>query len=86
MNEDSQFDCGYITTQVMVGFLLAFVVTLPLMLIHTSKIRHLFSLKAVVFPIAALGVVCWAMSANGGVSAGALQATTSKPSSTAVFA
>uniref|UniRef100_A0A093VB44 Uracil permease n=1 Tax=Talaromyces marneffei PM1 TaxID=1077442 RepID=A0A093VB44_TALMA len=87
--ENEEFDkkdSQDITTQVMVGFLLAFVVTLPLMLIHTSKIRHLFSLKAVVFPIAALGVVCWAMSANGGVSAGALQATTSKPSSTAVFA
>ncbi|PCG93170.1 Permease, cytosine/purines, uracil, thiamine, allantoin [Penicillium occitanis (nom. inval.)] len=75
-----------ITTQVMVGFFLAFIFTLPLMLIHTSKIRHLFSLKAIVFPIAALGVVCWATSANGGVSANALQATASKPSSTAVFA
>ena len=70
----------------MVGFFLAFVFTLPLMLIHTSKIRHLFSLKAVVFPIAALGVVCWATTANGGVSANALQATAAKPSSTAVFA
>ncbi|EED14067.1 allantoin permease, putative [Talaromyces stipitatus ATCC 10500] len=74
-----------ITTQVMVGFFLAFLFTLPLMFIHTSKIRHLFSLKAIVFPIAALGVVCWATTANGGVSSNALQATASKPSSTTVF-
>ncbi|OKL63541.1 hypothetical protein UA08_02038 [Talaromyces atroroseus] len=76
-----------ITTQGMIGFFLAFVFTLPLMLIHTSKIRHLFSFKSVVFPLAALGVVCWATTANGGrVSANKLEDTSLQSSSTAVFA
>ncbi|CRG83558.1 Allantoin permease [Talaromyces islandicus] len=74
-----------ITTQVMVAFFLAFIFTLPLMLIHTSKIRHLFTLKAVIFPLAALGVVCWATTANGGVSSNTL-VDESLRSSRAVFA
>jgi nucleobase:cation symporter-1, NCS1 family len=75
-----------ITTQVMIGFFLAFIFTLPLMLVHTSKIRHLFSLKAFIFPLAALGVVCWATASNGGVSAAHLQASSPPASSPAVFA
>lgn len=59
----------YITTQGMVGFFLAFVFTIPFMFIHTSKIRHLFSIKSIVLPLAGLGIVCWATIANGGVSA-----------------
>lgn len=69
----------------MVAFFLAFIFTLPLMLIHTSKMRHLFTLKAVLFPLAALGVVCWATSTNGGVSANKLVDPSLRPSQ-AVFA
>jgi NCS1 family nucleobase:cation symporter-1 len=59
----------YITTQGMVAFFLAFVFTIPFMFIHTTKIRHLFTAKSVVLPIAGLGIVIWATSQNGGVSA-----------------
>jgi NCS1 family nucleobase:cation symporter-1 len=69
----------------MVGFFLAFVFTLPLMFIHTANIRHLFTIKSVVFPLAALGVVCWATTANGGVSADKLVDPSQRPA-TSVFA
>lgn len=75
----------YITTQGMVGFLLAFLATLPFMLVHTTKIRHLFNVKAVVLPLAGLGIVCWATTANGGVSSHTLSEGTSR-GSTSVFA
>ncbi|KKA18881.1 Allantoin permease [Rasamsonia emersonii CBS 393.64] len=75
----------YITTQGMVGFLLAFVFTLPLMLVHTARIRHLFSVKSVVFPLAGMGVVCWATTANGGVSADKLVDESLRPT-TSIFA
>ncbi|KAL2219086.1 permease for cytosine/purines, uracil, thiamine, allantoin-domain-containing protein [Thermoascus aurantiacus ATCC 26904] len=75
----------HITTQGMVGFLLAFVFTIPLMFVHTTKIRHLFSVKSVILPLAGLGIVCWATAANGGVSADNL-VDKSVRMSTAVFA
>ncbi|KAL2009205.1 hypothetical protein VTN00DRAFT_7399 [Thermoascus crustaceus] len=75
----------HITTQGMVGFFLAFIFTIPLMFIHTTKIRHLFSVKSVVLPLAGLGIVCWATSANGGVSADGLVDESAK-ASTSVFA
>ena len=75
----------YITTQGMVGFFLAFVFTLPFMFIHTTKIRHLFTIKSVIFPLAGLGIVCWATTANGGVSADKLVDASVK-TSTSVFA
>lgn len=55
------------------------------MFVHTTKIRHLFSVKSVVLPLAGLGVVCWATSANGGVSADRLVDKSAK-ASTSVFA
>lgn len=75
----------HITTQGMVGFLLAFVFTIPLMFVHTTKIRRLFSVKSVILPLAGLGIVCWATAANGGVSADNL-VDKSVRMSTAVFA
>lgn len=69
----------------MVGFFLAFLFTLPLMFIHTAKIRYLFTIKAILFPFAAVGVVCWATTANGGVSAEKLVSESRRPP-TAVFA
>lgn len=75
----------YITTQGMVGFFLAFVFTIPFMFVHTTKMRHLFSVKSVVLPLAGLGIVCWATTANGGVSAVKLVDTSAK-TSVAVFA
>jgi NCS1 family nucleobase:cation symporter-1 len=69
----------------MVGFLLAFLSTLPFMLIHTTNIRHLFSIKSIILPLAGLGVVCWAVTTNGGVSSNRLVDTSSR-TSTSVFA
>ncbi|WWD22235.1 hypothetical protein CI109_106726 [Kwoniella shandongensis] len=74
-----------ITLQVFIGFLVAFIVTMPFMLIHTTKIRHLFAVKSFVMPIAGLGIVIWATKANGGVSSGAIESVADK-SSTIVFA
>ncbi|KAK6380097.1 hypothetical protein LTS17_005285 [Exophiala oligosperma] len=70
----------YITTQVMVGFFLAFLFTIPFLFIHTSKIQHLFSVKSVIMPAAGLGIVIWATSQNGGVSSGSLENSGAKPS------
>ncbi|KAK5086723.1 hypothetical protein LTS08_007137 [Lithohypha guttulata] len=75
----------HITTQVMVGFFLAFLFTIPFLFVHTSRIQHLFSVKSVVMPLAGLGIVIWATTSNGGVSSGAL-ATTATKSSVSVFA
>lgn len=75
----------YITTQGMVGFFLAFVFTIPFMFIHTTKIRHLFSVKSVVFPLAALGIVIWATTQNGGVSSDKIVDTSARQS-TSLFA
>jgi nucleobase:cation symporter-1, NCS1 family len=63
----------YTTTQGLVGFFLAFCVTMPFMFVHTVKIRHLFTVKAVVMPVCALGIVIWATKNNGGVSAGVVE-------------
>jgi NCS1 family nucleobase:cation symporter-1 len=70
----------YITTQVMVGFFLAFLFTIPFLFIHTSRIQHLFSIKSFVMPLAGLGVVIWATKQNGGVSQGQLEGVMTKPS------
>ncbi|KAH9908262.1 allantoin permease [Xylariomycetidae sp. FL2044] len=77
----------YITTQTMVGFFLAFFCTIPFLLVHTSRIQHLFTVKSVVVPLACLGIIIWATKSNGGVGSAALdaQAQESK-TSTAVFA
>lgn len=75
----------YITTQGMVAFFLAFLCTLPFMFIHTTKIRHLFTVKSAVLPLAGLGIVIWATTSNGGVSADKLVDPTAKTSA-AVFA
>jgi nucleobase:cation symporter-1, NCS1 family len=59
----------------MIGFFLAFCFTIPFLFIHTSKITHLFSIKAVIKPAAGLGLVIWATSKNGGVSSNNLTAS-----------
>ena len=72
----------HITTQVMVGFFLAFLFTIPFLFIHTSRIQHLFSVKSFIMPLAGLGIVIWATTQNGGVSSGSLENSSSstKPS------
>lgn len=77
----------FITTQTMVGFFLAFLFTIPFLLVHTSRIQHLFTVKSVLLPFAGMGIVIWATSRNGGVGSGVLdsQAAESR-ASTSVFA
>ncbi|KAK2785270.1 hypothetical protein FQN53_007846 [Emmonsiellopsis sp. PD_33] len=75
----------HITTQVMVSFFLAFLFAIPFMFIHPTKIRHLFNIKSIIVPLACMGIVIWATTANGGVSADKLVDESKKPS-TAVFA
>ncbi|KAK5329548.1 hypothetical protein LTR93_001135 [Exophiala xenobiotica] len=67
----------HITTQVMVGFFLAFLFTIPFLFIHTSRIQHLFSVKSFIMPLAGLGIVIWATTQNGGVSSGSLESSSS---------
>ena len=55
------------------------------MFVHTTKIRYLFSVKSIVVPLTGLGIVCWATTANGGVSADKL-VDESQRASTSVFA
>ncbi|EGE00988.1 uracil permease [Trichophyton equinum CBS 127.97] len=74
-----------VTVQGLVGFFLALLSTLPFMFIHTTKIRHVFSFKAIVVPLAGLGIVCWAITANKGISAHNL-IDESKQKSTSIFA
>ncbi|OCF39735.1 hypothetical protein I317_06459 [Kwoniella heveanensis CBS 569] len=74
-----------ITIQVLIGFIIAFIFTIPFMLIHTTKIHYLFSVKSFVMPLAGLGIVIWATKANGGVSSEAISVPTVK-TSTAVIA
>lgn len=69
----------------MVGFFLAFVFAIPFMFIHTTKIRHLFSVKSIVVPLTGMGLVIWATTSNGGVSADKL-VDESQRASTSIFA
>ncbi|KAI9739740.1 MAG: hypothetical protein M1834_006459 [Cirrosporium novae-zelandiae] len=75
----------HITTTDMVGFFLAFLFTIPFMFIHTTKIRYIFTIKSFLIPLTGLGIVCWATTANGSVSADNLVDTSTR-TSTAVFA
>ncbi|KAL4894577.1 permease for cytosine/purines, uracil, thiamine, allantoin-domain-containing protein [Aspergillus ambiguus] len=77
----------HIDIQTMLAFIFAFLLNLPLMMVHPINIRHLFSVKSVLVPLAALGIVCWATTANRGVSDDHLVDTSAKESkSTSVFA
>lgn len=56
----------HIDVQTMLGFFFAFLITFPLLFVHTYKLRHLFTVKSVLVPLAGLGVVIWAAVMNGG--------------------
>ncbi|KAL7421102.1 hypothetical protein Q5752_003986 [Cryptotrichosporon argae] len=74
-----------ISTQNMIGFFLAFVFTIPFMAIHTQKLRYVFYVKSFLLPVVGMGIVIWATTANGGVSAGAIAADYERPT-TIVYA
>lgn len=75
----------HLAVQNLIGFVIAFVTAIPFMRIHTTNIRHLFTVKSIITPLACMGVVIWATTANGGVSADKLIDEGAK-TSTSVFA
>ena len=61
-----------IDLQTYLGFFFAFLITIPLLLVHTYKLRHLFTVKSICLPLAGLGIVIWAAASNGGINTGVL--------------
>ncbi|KAI6082066.1 putative allantoin permease [Hypoxylon rubiginosum] len=55
-----------ITSANLLGFFIFWIIQFPFMFIHPTTIRHLFVVKSVVTTAAFLGVMGWAISANGG--------------------
>ncbi|THU93841.1 NCS1 nucleoside transporter family [Dendrothele bispora CBS 962.96] len=52
---------AHITTSKMMCYLIYWILQFPLMLVSPQKIRHLFTLKAVIVPFAWLAMLIWAM-------------------------
>ncbi|OQV04574.1 hypothetical protein CLAIMM_09434 [Cladophialophora immunda] len=55
-----------ITSQALIGFVIYIVVFLLLLLIHPSKLRRLVWPAAIIIAVVFLGLLGWAVSANGG--------------------
>lgn len=72
--------------QTMLGFFFAFLVTLPVLMVHTYKLRHLFTVKSFALPLAGIGIVAWAASLKGGISSNVLVEDSARASSTTAFA
>ncbi|KAI0599106.1 NCS1 nucleoside transporter [Biscogniauxia sp. FL1348] len=69
-----------ITTQGMISFFLFWIIQLPLLLIHPTKLRPLFWAKLTAAPIAAIAIMGWSIrQAGGGGDIFALRATVSGP-------
>ncbi|CDK26532.1 unnamed protein product [Kuraishia capsulata CBS 1993] len=62
----------YTDTKTMVAFFLAFLITIPFTALPTHKLKHIFSIKCVLMPMAGMGVVIWTCTRNGGVDTGIL--------------
>ncbi|KIY01451.1 uncharacterized protein Z520_03003 [Fonsecaea multimorphosa CBS 102226] len=57
---------GGVTSQGLIGFVIYFVVFFLLLLIHPSKLRNLVWPAAITIAVVFLGLLGWAISANGG--------------------
>lgn len=69
-----------ITTQGMISYFLFWIIQLPLLLIHPTKLRPLFWVKLIAAPVAAIAMMGWCVNkAGGGGDIFALRATTSGP-------
>ncbi|KAG9521460.1 allantoin, partial [Aureobasidium melanogenum] len=55
-----------ITSRDLLSFFIFWMIQMPVMFIHPRVLRHLFVVKAVYTTISLLGVLGWAISANGG--------------------
>ncbi|KAJ7107148.1 NCS1 nucleoside transporter family [Mycena crocata] len=52
---------AHVTSSQLLSFFLFYIIQLPLLLIHISKLRHLFMLKAILMPIFGLALFGWAV-------------------------
>ncbi|OTA94937.1 hypothetical protein M434DRAFT_394158 [Hypoxylon sp. CO27-5] len=69
-----------ITTQGMISYFLFWIIQLPLLLIHPTKLRPLFWVKLIAAPVAAIAMMGWCINkAGGGGDIFALRATASGP-------
>ncbi|KAI2627915.1 NCS1 nucleoside transporter [Hypomontagnella submonticulosa] len=69
-----------ITTQGMISYFLFWIIQLPLLLIHPTKLRPLFWVKLFAAPVAAIATMGWCINrAGGGGDMFALRATASGP-------
>ncbi|XDG08196.1 hypothetical protein ABKA04_007811 [Annulohypoxylon sp. FPYF3050] len=69
-----------ITTQGMISYFLFWIIQLPLLLIHPTKLRPLFWVKLTAAPVAAIAIMGWSVKkAGGGGDIFALRATVSGP-------
>lgn len=55
-----------ITTQGMCSYFLFWIIQLPLLLIHPTKLRPIFIVKLIGAPIAAIGTMGWCLHKAGG--------------------
>ncbi|KAK8855835.1 hypothetical protein PGQ11_011747 [Apiospora arundinis] len=55
---------AHVTSKQLLGFFIVWLAEFPFMFIHPTKIRHLFTIKGIIMPIATFGFFGWAM-ANG---------------------
>jgi len=60
------------TSADFLSFFLFWLLQLPFVFIHPSKLAWLFNVKAIIVPICALGTLIWAVKAAGGNARGAL--------------
>lgn len=59
-------DNAGITTQGMCSYFLFWIIQLPLLLIHPTKLRPIFIVKLIGAPIAAIGTMGWCLHKAGG--------------------
>ncbi|KAL1412115.1 hypothetical protein Q8F55_003114 [Vanrija albida] len=74
------------TTKDFVSFLILWIIQFPFILIHPSKLKWVFNIKAVIVPIVALGTMIWAVKRAGPLAGPALRTPANRvPAGTARF-
>ncbi|KAK8136595.1 uracil permease [Apiospora sp. TS-2023a] len=60
---------AHVTSKQLLGFFIVWAAEFPFMFIHPTKIRHLFTIKGIVMPIATFGFFGWAIANGAGLGA-----------------
>ncbi|KAK8111493.1 uncharacterized protein PG998_007950 [Apiospora kogelbergensis] len=60
---------AHVTSKQLLGFFIVWVAEFPFMFIHPTNIRHLFTVKGIIMPIATFGFFGWAIANGAGLSA-----------------